>query len=142
MLCIPLGTTFELLPAFPLFSISALDGACSDFTFYILLGDLALVELNKKGKITSYGQIKNLSPLWKGKGCHRKNEKRLHQITHNIVEAHPHSKIWVCRCRPYPSICKNRASTKIPPEKVLPTSAAICLLCPDWPLSEAPNALA
>jgi hypothetical protein len=51
------------------------------------------VELNKKGKITSYGPIKNLSPLWKGKGCHRKNEKRLHQITHNIAEAHPHSKI-------------------------------------------------
>jgi hypothetical protein len=60
MLCIPLGTTFELLPAFPLF-FSALDGACSDFTFYILLGDLALMELNKKGKITSYGPIKNLS---------------------------------------------------------------------------------
>jgi hypothetical protein len=51
--------TFELLPAFP---FSALDGACSDFTLYILLGDLALVELNKKEKITSYGPIKNLSP--------------------------------------------------------------------------------
>jgi hypothetical protein len=63
MLCIPLGTTFELLPTFSLFfSLSALDGACLDFTFYILLGDLALVELNKKGKITSYGSIKNLSP--------------------------------------------------------------------------------
>jgi hypothetical protein len=44
------------------FSFSALDGACSDFTFYILLGDLALVELNKKGKITTDGPIKNLSP--------------------------------------------------------------------------------
>jgi hypothetical protein len=52
--------TFELLPAF--FSFSALNGACSDFTFYILLGDLALVELNKKAKITSYGPIKNLCP--------------------------------------------------------------------------------
>jgi hypothetical protein len=30
-LCIPLGTTFELLPVFSFFS--ALDGACSDFTF-------------------------------------------------------------------------------------------------------------
>jgi hypothetical protein len=60
MLCIPLGTTFELLPGF--FHFSALDGACSDFTFYILLGDFALVELNKKRKITSYGPIKNLSP--------------------------------------------------------------------------------
>jgi hypothetical protein len=56
-----MGTTFELLPAF-LFFLSALDGACLDFTFYILLGDLALVELNKKRKITSYGPIKNLSP--------------------------------------------------------------------------------
>jgi hypothetical protein len=37
VLCIPLGTTFELLPAFfPFFS--ALDGACLDFTFYILFG--------------------------------------------------------------------------------------------------------
>jgi hypothetical protein len=58
MLCIPLGTTFELLPGF----FPALDGACSDVTFYILLGDFALVELNKKRKITSYGPIKNLSP--------------------------------------------------------------------------------
>jgi hypothetical protein len=27
-----------------------------------ILGDFALVELNKKGKITNYGPIKNLSP--------------------------------------------------------------------------------
>jgi hypothetical protein len=60
MLCIPLGTTFELLASF--FPFSALDGACSDFTFYILLEDFALVELNKKRKITSYGHIKNHSP--------------------------------------------------------------------------------
>jgi hypothetical protein len=60
MLYIPLGTTFELLPGF--FSFSALDGACSNFTFYILLGDFAIVKLNKKRKITSYGPIKNLSP--------------------------------------------------------------------------------
>ena len=61
VLCIPLGTTFELLPIF--FSFSALDGACSDFTFYIFFwGDFALVELNKKGKITNYAPIKNLSP--------------------------------------------------------------------------------
>jgi hypothetical protein len=59
VLCIPLGTTFELLPGF---FLSALDGARSDVTFYILLGDFALVELNKKRKITSYGPIKNLSP--------------------------------------------------------------------------------
>jgi hypothetical protein len=51
--------TFELLPSF---FFSALDGACSDVTFYIILGDFALVELNKKRKITGYGPIKNLSP--------------------------------------------------------------------------------
>jgi hypothetical protein len=26
-------------------------------------------------KITNYGPVKNLSPLLKGKGCHRKNRK-------------------------------------------------------------------
>jgi hypothetical protein len=42
-LCIPLGTTFELLPV--LFSFSfALDGAFSAFTF-TSLGDIALIEL-------------------------------------------------------------------------------------------------
>jgi hypothetical protein len=45
------------------------------FYIYIFLGDFALVELNKKGKITNYGPIKNLSPLWKGKGCHGKMKK-------------------------------------------------------------------
>jgi hypothetical protein len=35
-LCIPLGTTFELLPVF----LFALDGACSDFTYYIFRGIL------------------------------------------------------------------------------------------------------
>jgi hypothetical protein len=39
------------------------------------LGDLALVGLNDNEKITNYGPIKNLSPLLKGKGYHRKNEK-------------------------------------------------------------------
>jgi hypothetical protein len=49
------------------------------FTYYIFFGgDLALMGLNKR-KITSYGPIENLSPLLKGKGYHRKNEKRLHQ---------------------------------------------------------------
>jgi hypothetical protein len=90
VLCIPLGTTFELLPSF---FLSALDGACSDVTFYILLRDFALVELNKKRKITSYAPLKTFLPFGKEKGAIGKNEKRLHQITHNIVEAHPHSKI-------------------------------------------------
>ena len=41
-LCIPLGTTLELLPCF----FSALDGAFSAFTF-TSLGDFALIELKK-----------------------------------------------------------------------------------------------
>jgi hypothetical protein len=87
MLCIPLGTTFELLPIFPFF-LSTLDGACSDFTFYILLGDLALVELNKKGKLQAMAPLKTFLPLWKGKGCHRKNEKdyiKLHIISPKLI---------------------------------------------------------
>jgi hypothetical protein len=39
------------------------------------LGDFALVELDKKGKITNYGPLKMFLPLQKGKVCHRKNEK-------------------------------------------------------------------
>jgi hypothetical protein len=54
----PLRDDFLASPCFFLF---ALDGACSDFTFYIFW-DFALVELDKKGKITNYGPIKNLSP--------------------------------------------------------------------------------
>jgi hypothetical protein len=46
-------------------------------------------------KITNYVPIKNLSPLLKGKGCHRRN-KKITSITLNIAEAHPHSKIKVC----------------------------------------------
>jgi hypothetical protein len=42
-LCIPLGTTFELLPVFFCF-LFALDGAFSAFTF-TSLGDFALIEL-------------------------------------------------------------------------------------------------
>jgi hypothetical protein len=42
-LCIPLGTTFELLPIFFSFSF-ALDGAFSAFTF-TFLGDIALIEV-------------------------------------------------------------------------------------------------
>jgi hypothetical protein len=60
-LCIPLGTTFELLLVFFSF-LFALDGALSDFTF-TSLGDIALIELKiRKREITCYGPIKNLSP--------------------------------------------------------------------------------
>jgi hypothetical protein len=53
-----------------------------------ILGDFALAELNKREKITNYGPIKNLFPLWKGKGCHRKNEKdyiKLHIISPKLI---------------------------------------------------------
>jgi hypothetical protein len=43
----PLRDDFRASPCF--FFFSALDGACSDFTF-TYLEDFALVELNKKGK--------------------------------------------------------------------------------------------
>jgi hypothetical protein len=109
--------------------------------FTSFLGDLALVELNKK-KLQAMAPLKTFLPLLKGKWCHRKNEKRLNQITHNIDEARLHSKIWVCRCRPYPSVYRNRVLMKIQPEKDLPTSIAIFPLCLGWPLSEVPDALA
>jgi hypothetical protein len=58
------------------------------------LGDLALMGLNKNEKLQAMAPLKTFLPLLKGKWCHRKkNEKRLHQITHNIAEAHLHSKI-------------------------------------------------
>jgi hypothetical protein len=107
-----------------------------------LLGDLALMGLNKNEKLHAMAPLKTFLPSWKEKGTIEKMKNDYINITHSIAKAHPHSKIWVCRCRPYPSICKNRALTKIPPEKVLPTSAAICLLCLDWILFEAPNVLA
>jgi hypothetical protein len=44
--------------------------------FTSFLGDLALVELNKK-KLQAMALLKTFLPLWKGKGCHRKNEKKI-----------------------------------------------------------------
>jgi hypothetical protein len=99
--------------------------------FYILhlFGDLALVGLNKNEKLQAMAPLKTFLPSCKEKGSIGKNEKRLQHITHSIAVAHPHSKIWVCRCRSYPPIYKNRASMKILLEKDLPTSVATCPLC-------------
>jgi hypothetical protein len=58
--------------SFSLVFFSALNGARSGVTFYILLGDFALMELNKKRKIQTLAPLKTFLPLWKGKGCHRK----------------------------------------------------------------------
>jgi hypothetical protein len=51
----------------------ALDDVVPDVTFY-MWGNWALVlhRAKQKMKITTYGPIKNLSPLLKEKGCHRK----------------------------------------------------------------------
>jgi hypothetical protein len=50
---------------------------------------LYCVGLNKNVKITSYGPIKNLSPLLKGKGCHRKRMKKdyikLHIVPSKLI---------------------------------------------------------
>jgi hypothetical protein len=89
VLCIPLGTSFELLPVFSfLFSF---DGACSVFTF-TSLGDIALVELKyEKEKLHAMAPLKTFLPLWKGKGCHRKNKKnkkdyiKLHIISPKLI---------------------------------------------------------
>jgi hypothetical protein len=59
----------------------ALDGADPDVTFYIW-GNLALVlhRPKQRMKITTYGPVKNLSPLLKGKGCHRGKIRKLHYL--------------------------------------------------------------
>jgi hypothetical protein len=55
MLCIPLGTSFELLHVF----LFALDGACSDLH---LLGDLSLMGLNKNEKLQAMAPLKTFLP--------------------------------------------------------------------------------
>jgi hypothetical protein len=60
-LCIPLGTTFELLPVFFSFAF-ALNGAFSAFTF-TSLGDIALIKL-KKEKLHVVAPLKTFLPLW------------------------------------------------------------------------------
>jgi hypothetical protein len=73
MLCIPLGTTFELLPVFFSFSLHSMVHA--QILHLHILGDFALVELNKKEKLQTMAPLKTILPLWKGKGCHRKMKK-------------------------------------------------------------------
>jgi hypothetical protein len=95
LLCIPLGMTLELLhllddilalhPLGDDFGASddpfALDGANPGVTFY-MWGNLALVlqRAEQKMKITTYGPIKNLSPILKGKGRHRGKIRKLHYL--------------------------------------------------------------
>jgi hypothetical protein len=85
-LCIPLGTTFELLTVFFSFPLA--------FTFTFFGGyHFYRMEIRKR-KITCCGPIKNLSPALERKRVPPKRiEKKLHQTKHNIAEAHPHSMI-------------------------------------------------
>jgi hypothetical protein len=58
--------------------------------FYILhiLGDFALVELDKKEKLQTMAPLKTFLPLRKGKECHRKNEKdyiKLHIVSSKLI---------------------------------------------------------
>jgi hypothetical protein len=89
-LCIPLGTTLELLPCF----LFGTRWCVLSFYIYIIGGFRSYRAKNKKLHVMA--PLKTFLPLQKGKGCHvRKNKKyeKLHQVIHNIVEAHPHSKI-------------------------------------------------
>jgi hypothetical protein len=63
------------------------------FTF-TFLGDITLIELKQgKEKLHVVAPLKTFLPLWKGKGCHKKEQKKLQQAKHNIADAHPHSMI-------------------------------------------------
>jgi hypothetical protein len=46
-----------------------------------------------KMKISTYGSIKNLSPLLKEKGCCWKKKENYMVVTHSIFEARLHSRI-------------------------------------------------
>jgi hypothetical protein len=84
MLCIPMGATFEHLPAFPPFFLSALDGACSDFTFYILFGGFGSRGAIRKEKLQAMAPLKTFLPFGKEKGAIEKLKKdyiKLHIIS-------------------------------------------------------------
>jgi hypothetical protein len=67
MLCIPLGTSFELFPVF----FFVLDGAGSDFTYYIFSGfwRLYCIGLNKNEKLQAMAPLKTFLPSRKEKGA-------------------------------------------------------------------------
>jgi hypothetical protein len=85
-----------------LFHIFTLDGVILDL--YILhMGKLALVldrDAKRKIKFTTYGPIKNLSPLLKGKGCRRERKENYMVAKHSISEARLCSRILICHSRP------------------------------------------
>jgi hypothetical protein len=68
-------------------------------------------------KITTYGPIKNLSPLLEGKGCRRKNKESYMVVTHSISEAHLHSRILEYHSHPCLLIYMILVLTKILPRR-------------------------
>jgi hypothetical protein len=52
-------------------------------------GNLALVLHRDAQKIiiTTYGPIKNLSPLLKGKGCHKEKSKKISKFNLHIISS-------------------------------------------------------
>jgi hypothetical protein len=70
-LCIPLGTTFELLPVF--FSFFLCTRWCVlSFYIYIFGGYCSYRIEIRKEKLHAVAPLKTFLPLWKGKGCHKK----------------------------------------------------------------------
>jgi hypothetical protein len=71
-LCIPLGTTFELL----LFFFHCTRWCVVSLYIYIF-GDITLIELKYgKEKLHVVAPLKTFLPLWKGKGCHKEKLKQ------------------------------------------------------------------
>jgi hypothetical protein len=104
---------------------------------------LYCIGLNKKWKLQPMAPLKTFLPSWEEKGAiGKKKNKKITLFTHNIVEAHPHSKTLVCRCRPCLSIYKIEVLTKIPPKRDLPIWVEASPLYMGWPPYEAPNVLA
>ena len=69
-LCIPLGPSLELLR----FYFSALDGALSAFTFTFFGGFCSY--RTKKRKLHVMAPLKTFLPLRKGKGCHERRTRK------------------------------------------------------------------
>ena len=60
---------------------------------YVIHANNLEVAIQEKEKLHAVAPLKTFLPLWKGKGCHKKEYKKLHQAKHNIAEAHLHSMI-------------------------------------------------
>jgi hypothetical protein len=106
-----------------LFHIFTLDGVIPDL--YILhmgeIGPSVGHGCERKMKITTYDPIKNLSPLLKGKWCHRKRKENYMVATHSISEARLRSRILEYHSRPCLLTYMIQVLTKIIPRRGPPT---------------------